>query len=315
MKTTAHHRLVPVFTVALVLASATAGAQPQGDYLMQGLHQTNLHDDVIASPLVRGFHVRDGWEYIGSGDWSYFDSQLARAARLDKEITIGIYDGKQHWPKNHSPAAYDALIAAFGARYNANPLIDAVHMSCPDSDASMEMFLHAGVSDAQAITDWKHTIDDFSAAFPAKSLILDLAPAGKNNDVTIAVADYAAKTLGNRFCPSMDSLHPGTSPNFISYALVKQYDLLGFDGGFEMLGPSTDTSRFGGKFSAAIALGNAAGAKWYQMYQSDLANLSRQPSAISSQPHPTPEPATITDLAIAAVILTIYAYRRKRAYK
>jgi hypothetical protein len=36
-----------------------------------------------------------------------------------------------------------------------------------------------------------------------------------------------------------------------------------------MIGPSTNTARFGGPFSAALSIGQSAGADWYQIYQPD----------------------------------------------
>jgi hypothetical protein len=42
-----------------------------------------------------------------------------------------------------------------------------------------------------------------------------------------------------------------------------------------MIGPSTDTARFGGSFGAALAIGQAAGADWYQIYQPDQNNIPK----------------------------------------
>jgi len=73
--------------------------------------------------------------------------------------------------------------------------------------------------------------------------------------------------------------------------------------GFEMVAPSTD-SRFGGTFAQAIAIGDAAGSSWYQIYQLDVPKISSRLFATQ-----VPEPSIVTYLASAAVLT---AFRRKR---
>jgi hypothetical protein len=73
--------------------------------------------------------------------------------------------------------------------------------------------------------------------------------------------------------------------------------------GFEMVAPSTD-SRFGGTFAQAIAIGDAAGSSWYQIYQLDVPKISSTRYATQ-----VPEPSAVTLLASAAALT---AFRRKR---
>jgi hypothetical protein len=85
--------------------------------------------------------------------------------------------------------------------------------------------------------------------------------------------DYARSTLGARANFIHCSLHATTSPNYGPQALVTSLGKQGYNTGFEMIGPSTNTARFGGSFGAALSIGQAAGADWYQIYQPDQNNI------------------------------------------
>jgi hypothetical protein len=197
------------------------------------------------------------------------------------------------------------MVAALGARFAANPTIVAVHLSSTIQNQSLEMYYPNGLtqtkgySDATAINCWKRAIDDYSAAFPRTALVLDVAMVPDSQGaVTNAVIDYAQRTLGTRANFIHCSLHATTPPKSpIQETLVGLADG-GARIGFEMLCPSTDRARFGGPFSKALAIGNAAGAKWYQIYQADVQNLPAVRVA-----SPVPEPSTVALATIATAIL------------
>jgi hypothetical protein len=168
------------------------------------------------------------------------------------------------------------MIAELGKKYGNDPTVVAVHMSGPATDASMEMYYPAGLtnargySNAAVIQSWDSSIDAYSHAFPNTALVLDLAMVpDANGAVTKAVVNYAKSTLGVRANFIHCSLHATTSPDYGPQALVTALGKQGYSIGFEMISPSSDTRRFGGAFSAALAIGQAAGADWYQIYQPD----------------------------------------------
>jgi hypothetical protein len=283
------------------LMSAKA-AQPTGYYCMTGLHSANVKDQILDSPTLAGFHVRDTWSYVeptsSTEDWRYLDGQIARAKRLGKQVTLGIYCGvnSPDWIKTSlgqppvqyiggAPvpwdtrviAAHQMMVYALGQHYSGERTIAAVHLTSPATNQSLEMYYPNGLtsskdySDARVITVWRDAIDDYDRAFPATALVLDVAMVpDSGGTVTNAVIDYARQTLGNRINFIHCSLHASTP----SAAPVQQTIVaLGRQGeriGFEMLCPSSDRQRFGGPFSKAVAIGDAAGAQWYQIYQSDV---------------------------------------------
>jgi Beta-galactosidase len=285
---------------ALVFVQPVAAAikQPHGFYLMQSLHVQSVKASVLASPPIAGILLRDAWDMVepsaGTFSFSWLDSQLARAKAAGKQVTLGIYTGKHSpsWlgvplvggvPTPWDPrvaAADDVMIAALGKKYAGDASVVAVHMSGPATDASMEMFYPAGLttakgySDAAVIQSWDHAINAYSQAFPNTALVLDLAMVpDAGGAVTNAVVDYARSRLGARANFIHCSLHATTSPDYGPQALVTSLGKQGYNIGFEMIGPSTNTTRFGGPFSAALSIGKAAGADWYQIYQPDQNNI------------------------------------------
>src|SRR4051812_20289889 len=168
------------------------------------------------------------------------------------------------------------MIAALGKKYASDPSVVAVHISGPATDASMEMHYPSGLttakgySDAAVIQSWDHAINSYAQAFPNTALVLDLAMVpDARGAVTNAVVDYARSTLGARANFIHCSLHATTSPDYGPQALVTSLGKQGYNIGFEMIGPSTNSGRFGGPFNAALSIGQAAGADWYQIYQPD----------------------------------------------
>lgn len=195
-----------VCLLLIIISNGDAGLieQPSGYYVMQGVDKLNVKDSVIQTPSLSGFHVRSSW----SSGWSYLDSQVARAERLHKQVTLGVYAGTSgHQPIGWTWAQFDTMVQQEGIKYANNNTVVAVHISCPDTIHSMEMFPPAGISSTQLLTDWKRSINDYNVAFPNKALVLDIAP----SPVTNQVIAYAEQTLGQRFNPIMDSLHATTN--------------------------------------------------------------------------------------------------------
>jgi hypothetical protein len=296
-----------LFCVAAFAAFSTLGSysalgesirQPSGMYVMQGLHQSNVSNSVLSSPVLSGIHLRDSWSLVEpaplgeSFDW--LDGQILRAKILGKEVTLGIYAGVQSptWLNvplcNGVPIPWDPLVqsahsemvAALGDHYRNESAIAAVHISSPATNRSLEMFLAEGLttlpdySDQKIIDSWKSSIDAYSDAFPNTSLVLDIAMVPDvNGAVTDAVTSYAQSVLGARANFIHCSLKATTSPAAPHQQTILGLHQAGSQVGFEMVSPSNDTTRFGGPFTDALAIGQVAGASWYQIYQSDIPNI------------------------------------------
>jgi hypothetical protein len=283
--------------VAFSLGEAAAAQirQPHDYYVMQAVHDQNVPDDVLISSKLRGIHVRDEWKQVEpssnvmSFDW--IDGQIARAREFGKEVTLGVYTGSNspNWlgvakvdgvPLPWNPTvitAHTELVAALGNRYRNDPTVVAVHMSGTATNNSLEMHYPTGLEDHAAYTDqkvidsWKSAIDAYSAAFPNTALVLDVAMVPNDGGaVTYSVIDYARQVLGERANFIHCSLKASTQVTAAHHQTIVD---LGADGariGFEMVSPSIDTERFGGPFADALAIGEQAGAAWYQIYQADV---------------------------------------------
>ena len=211
--------------------------QPSGMYVMQGLHQTNVSDSVLSSPVLSGIYLRDAWSLFEpaplaeSFDW--LDGQISRAKSLGKEVTLGIYAGVRSptWlnvplcngvPIPWDPlvqSAHNEMVAALGNRYRDESAIAAIHISSPATNRSLEMFLADGLttlpdySDQKIIDSWMSSIDAYSDAFPNTSLVLDIAMVPDvDGAITNAVTSYAQSVLGSRANFIHCSLKATTNP-------------------------------------------------------------------------------------------------------
>ena len=88
--------------IAVLLACSVASAgtirQPSGYYVMQGVHSQTVKDSMLATPSLAGIHIRDEWALVqptSSGySFAWIDGQVSRAAKLGKQVTLGIYAGQ-----------------------------------------------------------------------------------------------------------------------------------------------------------------------------------------------------------------------------
>jgi hypothetical protein len=274
--------------------------KPSGFYVMQPLHANNpeLSSSVIGSPALTGVHVRDKWSLTepskGVYSWIWLDGQINRIRALGKGVTLGVYNGGNSPTWTGAPlvdgtplpwdsrvtSAYVDFVAQLGAHFSNNPAIHAVHINSPATSGSMEMFLpvgltsYAGYSDQKVIDVWKLSIDAYAAAFPNSTLVLDIAMAPNSNGaITKAVDDYAWQKLGSRLEVIMCSLKASTSLTAPHVLEQQRMHSLGVVVGDEMVGPSSDTTRFGGTFAQALSIGKQLGDSWYQIYQGDISNI------------------------------------------
>ena len=286
--------------LSVPLAHAAPWREPNGFYVMQAVHNQNINNSTLQSPALEGIHIRDEWQLLeptrNTWDFNFYDTQIARAKDFGKKVTLGLYAGNNSpsWlgapldsgcPLPWSPGVEDRFLEAvnaLGSRYNEETAITAVHISSVVTADSMEMFYPQGLKNRSDYTDdkvvaiWSRAIDAFADAFPDNTLVLDISMVpDSNGSVTYRVMNYARTRLWDRVNFIMCSLKASTDPQAPHYLAVKNAhqadDSVRI--GFEMVGPSTDSVRFGGPFTTALALGQKTGATWYQIYQADISKI------------------------------------------
>lgn len=323
---------------ALLLAAAPAAAatlQPAGSFVMEAVHRANVRSGILSSPQLAGIHLRDEWALAepqpGSFNFAWLDGELARAKSFGKQATLGIYAGNNSPAWLHAPmvggaplpwdsktdAAFYAMVAQLGLHYSAERAIAAVHMTSPATDASMEMYLAAGVknrsdySDQKIIDVWERSIDAYGSAFPNTALVLDLAMVPDSRGaVTRAVDEYARATLGDRFNAIVCNLKASTN---LDAKHIRELERLHSEGvriGFEMVGPSSDQQRFGGSFTSALALGRQLGGSWFQVYQGDVSKLPSVTRRLLASSTPEPAGWFLFGCGLAFAFLIASRYRR-----
>ena len=190
-------------------------AEAGGLFASSGTPNDPIPDRILSLPFVAGVSIRTTWESVepleGEFDWSYIDSQLARAEAAGKRailrVMAGIYapqwvydagaestvlrghnqNNKLFGREFRIPVPWDAVvldrwkrfIAALGERYNGHQAIYAVAMAGPTGLTSEmilpqdeEVWTAAGYSDARLIAAWTTTIDAYARAFPDTPLSL-----------------------------------------------------------------------------------------------------------------------------------------------
>lgn len=271
---------------ALAIATCANGAEtllaePSGFYVMQAVDRQNVDAAILKTPRITGLHLRSKW---AGQNIAFLKQQAKRVADAGKHYTAGVYAGVNSAPSfvdKRRPwlatSQWTAYVAMLGKEFNSDPCLDAWHMSAPVTNDSMELYLPPNLaphSDEDIVKSWQQSIDAFAAAFPSKTLVLDLAmiPDSRGR-ITQAVDEYARRTLGDRYEAIVCNLKANTS---ISAPHIKELMRQRREGvriGFEMACPSSDRQRFGGSFEEAMYIGRACIGQWYQIYQSDVQNI------------------------------------------
>jgi hypothetical protein len=191
-------------------------APPRGTYVVLKENDPNIDSEPCwKNPNVYGVLLRTRWSVVeakqGTYDWSYFDHGLALAKEHGKliqiSITCGVYApdwlyglGVSKWTTSGKirgsqtqPAPWDAefqkhlsaLISAWGARYDSNPLVASVTIWC--GGRNIETFFAQNQEDAAQLDRVGGTrlwlaaaekfVDMYHAAWPTTPLYL---ACGKN---------------------------------------------------------------------------------------------------------------------------------------
>ena len=220
-RATARLALLPVAFFSASLVAHTAGGElPRGVYSLFGTG-TSIANDALENPDLAGFSIRQNWADLepseGSFDWSFLDSEVAKATAVGKGILLRINTqaGKPAWvtaaieeaggifltfdddgvpttiPVFWDPtflAKKKAMIAALGAHFTNNPTVQIVVASFANATSEDWSVPHT----APAIADWfavgyttekmldagKQIIDATMAAFPNQYVTLAISGNG-----------------------------------------------------------------------------------------------------------------------------------------
>jgi hypothetical protein len=310
--------MIALFVLGISSSPSQAAkiSMPYGDYVMEAVDRQNVTDNILRDYRISGLHVRSRWS---DGNFTFLTQQIQRVAAAGKHYTLGVYAGtasNPSWVSDSKPWLYTAqwtqYVASLGQKFGNDPNLDAVHMAAPVTADSMEMYLPSNLAshtNQDIITSWERSIDAYGSAFPTKTLVLDLAmvPDSKGA-ITKAVDEYARATLGARFEAIVCNLKASTSKAAPHILELERLRSEGVRIGFEMIGPSSDTSRFGGSFVQGLNLGKSLGGEWFQIYQSDVQYLPKLQVGRA-----TPEPNL--NLWLLAVFMIVLPRTRRRDSK
>ena len=206
---------------------------------------------VLTNPDVDGVSLRIGWSSVNPSedkyDWSYFDAEITKAKNAGKKVLIRVSDGGKSlpdWVVAASKAAGEPsfsfyekpvqggavitepvfwaptllakkakLIAAFGARYNANPTVAIVTCQfagarnddwnvpsgttsdgiAPSGSSQTSRWVAAGWTTAKMVNAGNQVVDNTMRAFPDKPV--GLAIGRTSTKLTPEGKDYIAETV------------------------------------------------------------------------------------------------------------------------
>jgi Beta-galactosidase len=195
---------------------------PRGVLSLAGVGQP-ADPEVLNNPLVDGISIRQAWRKLESSpgvyDWSFLDSEVARAAKAGKFVLLRILsegagtppwalDGTQtfryqdvnkfhperaglmavYWDRTYL-ARKKAMIRAVGARFSGNPAVRVVAAICasshsgdwsvPHKPADMANWYANGYTPEKMIDVCKQIIDVTMQSFPKQCVTLAVGRNGR----------------------------------------------------------------------------------------------------------------------------------------
>ncbi len=227
--------------MVFALAPAVTASAPAKDSIPKGIYalfhvdskRTGLPgDDAASKPFVTGIATRTYWNLIerkeGEFDWTTFDATLALAKRHARHAAFRVMNGigTPDWVYAAGARRYDAgewqgkskgivpvpwdpvfndkwrrFLAAFGARYDANPAVAYIAMSMP-AGAWAELFYPKTLRELPDYTypKWKEThqrfIGYYAGAFKTTPLTLALSGHGPLQQLVSDITDYIVAEYG-----------------------------------------------------------------------------------------------------------------------
>jgi hypothetical protein len=266
----------------------------------------------LKNPAIDGFSLRAGWKDVepteGTYDWSAFDPVIADAAQHGKKIMLRVLPGVKtpEWvyaagavrfaftdenPYHKTagdelamPVPWDPIylqkwlrfVAAFGAKYAANPAVRIVAITGPAAGGEMHLpakdsrdrWHAAGYSDATLAEAWKKAIDAFAAAFPRQHRSVAIAKAVSFDEpqdlierVARACAEAGCGLQGNWLAAKTRAQNP-LYRRIAAHAAVCPV-------GFQTLS-GAGSARFGGTLRPAVELALKAHACYLEIYLGDI---------------------------------------------
>jgi len=210
-------------------------------------------DPCWRNPNITGVSLRTEWGKVepakGVFDWTFFDQGISAAATTHKSVALTVYSGKRtpEWvyadgarkleltrigrkgnQARTMPAPWDAtlladwraLVAAFGARYDSNPVVSYVTMTGPGRGGEL-YFVNspedlAMLQTAGGIDVWVRAAEKiasfYASAFPSTPFLYATGepvpgPDGKN--ALALVVNYCEQNWPDRFGIRSSGLRPG----------------------------------------------------------------------------------------------------------
>jgi hypothetical protein len=268
-------------------------------------------DPCWKNPNVTGVCLRVDWGKVepakGKFDWAFFDQGISAASANHKLVALTVYSGKKtpEWVYADGakrleltkigrkgsrtvtmPAPWDdtfladwrELVAAFGARYDSNPIVSYVTMTGPgrggelyfvNSPKDLAMLQSVGgiqiwVSAAEKIASF------YAAGFPSTPFLYATGapvPPPDGQNVLSRVVDYCEQNWPDRFGIRSSGLRPGyPSKGFVPQSSIRNK-------GFQMLKPfwsPRGKSRMGnGTLADTLDLAMKYGGRFVEVYAND----------------------------------------------
>jgi len=226
-----------LFAVVLLTRPARLRAEvPHGVFSLSGSDNA-ANQPVLDNPDVDGISIRAGWAGLepaeGVFDWTFLDSEVARAAAAGKKVLlrIGTQAGKPAWVTQavtdaggafftfdddgvttSIPVFWDptylakkkAMIAALGVHFANNPTVKIVTASfanaisedwnVPHTPDMVVEWLSLGYTSEKMLNAGKQIIDTTMAAFPNAYVALAISGNGHVHGLNLdADADYVSR--------------------------------------------------------------------------------------------------------------------------
>lgn len=209
-----------VLFLAVLIAPQVIGQIPHGVFSLNGSGQ-GASEAALDNPDVMGISIRQGWMDLepteGNFDWSFLDSEVAKAAAAGKKVMlrIGTQSGKPAWvttaienagglfftfdddgvpttiPVFWNPtflAKKKAMITAVGAHFTNNPTVKIVaasfanasseDWSVPHTTEDIVNWFAVGYTTDKLIDAGRQIIDTTMAAFPNQYVTLAIGGNG-----------------------------------------------------------------------------------------------------------------------------------------